>query len=53
MGQINPVDIAKAAVEHAKNTATTWSFFGYRRPLHVDEALMEEPEGYQGCGRPH
>ena len=26
MGQTNPVDIAKAAVEHAKSTATTWCF---------------------------
>ena len=38
MGQTDPVDIAKAAVAHAREQLWTWSF--WRRPaVHVDEEL--------------
>lgn len=42
MGQINPVDIAKAAVEHAKKHGNDMVFLDTAGRLHVDEALMEE-----------
>ena len=42
MGQTNPVDIAKAAVEHAKKHGNDMVFLDTAGRLHVDEALMEE-----------
>ena len=42
MGQTNPVDIAKAAVEHAKRHGNDMVFLDTAGRLHVDEALMEE-----------
>ncbi|MGI5963608.1 MAG: signal recognition particle protein [Lawsonibacter sp.] len=42
MGQSNPVDIAKAAVEHAKQHGNDMVFLDTAGRLHVDEALMEE-----------
>ncbi len=42
MGQIDPVDIAKAAVEHARKHGNDMVFLDTAGRLHVDEALMEE-----------
>ncbi|MCD7846119.1 MAG: signal recognition particle protein [Oscillospiraceae bacterium] len=42
MGQANPVDIAKAAVEHARRHGNDVVFLDTAGRLHVDEALMEE-----------
>ncbi len=42
MGQTNPVDIAKAAVEHAKRHGNDMVFLDTAGRLHVDEQLMEE-----------
>jgi signal recognition particle subunit SRP54 len=42
MGQQNPVDIAKAAVEHAKAHGNDMVFLDTAGRLHVDEALMDE-----------
>ncbi len=42
MGQQNPVDIAKAAVEHARRHGNDLVFLDTAGRLHVDEALMEE-----------
>ena len=42
MGQIDPVDIAKAAVEHAKAHGNDMVFLDTAGRLHVDEQLMDE-----------
>ena len=42
MGTANPVDIAKAAVEHANKEGYDMVFLDTAGRLHVDEALMEE-----------
>lgn len=42
MGQIDPVDIAKAAIEHAKAHGNDMVFLDTAGRLHVDEALMDE-----------
>lgn len=42
MGMANPVDIARAAVEHAKKEGFDMVFLDTAGRLHVDEALMEE-----------
>ncbi len=42
MGQTNPVDIAKAAVEHAKKHGNDMVFLDTAGRLHIDEELMNE-----------
>ena len=42
MGQADPVDIARAAVEHARRHGNDLVFLDTAGRLHVDEALMEE-----------
>ena len=42
IGQADPVDIAKAAVEHARRHGNDLVFLDTAGRLHVDEALMEE-----------
>lgn len=42
MGQTNPVDIAKAAVEHAKKHGNDLVFLDTAGRLHIDEQLMDE-----------
>ena len=42
MGQIDPVDIAKAAVEHARKHGSDMVFLDTAGRLHVDETLMDE-----------
>jgi len=42
MGNTNPVNIAKAAVEHARKNDFDMVFLDTAGRLHIDEALMEE-----------
>ena len=42
MGQTDPVDIAKAAIEHAKKHGNDIVFLDTAGRLHIDEALMAE-----------
>ena len=42
MGQADPVDIAKAAIEHARKHGNDLVFLDTAGRLHVDEELMEE-----------
>ena len=42
MGQTNPVEIAKAAVEHAKKHGNDLVFLDTAGRLHIDEDLMNE-----------
>ena len=42
MGQIDPVDIAKAAVDHAQKHGNDMVFLDTAGRLHVDDALMQE-----------
>lgn len=42
MGQTNPVDIAKAAVEHARKHGNDLVFLDTAGRLHIDEQLMDE-----------
>jgi signal recognition particle subunit SRP54 len=42
MGTINPVDIARAAIEHANKHGNDMVFLDTAGRLHIDEALMDE-----------
>ena len=42
MGTTNPVDIAKAAIEHAKKHGNDLVFLDTAGRLHIDEELMDE-----------
>lgn len=42
MGQANPVDIARAGIEHARKQGNDLVFLDTAGRLHVDEELMEE-----------
>ena len=42
MGQIDPIDIAKAGIEHAKQHGNDIVFIDTAGRLHVDEELMEQ-----------
>ena len=53
MGQIDPVDIAKAAVEHAKKHGNDMVFLDTAGRLHVDEALMLELQNIKDAVSPH
>ncbi len=52
MGQANPVDIAKAAVEHAKKHGNDLVFLDTAGRLHVDETLMEELQNIKAAVNP-
>lgn len=52
MGQIDPVDIAKAAVEHAKKHGNDMVFLDTAGRLHVDEALMLELQNIKDAVSP-
>ena len=41
---MNPVDIAKAAIEHARNNGYNVVILDTAGRLHVDESMMEELE---------
>ena len=52
MGQINPVDIAKAAIEHAKKHGNDMVFLDTAGRLHVDETLMDELRNIKAAVNP-
>ena len=52
MGQTNPVNIAKAAVEHAKQHGNDMVFLDTAGRLHIDEALMEELQNIKAAVDP-
>ncbi len=52
MGQIDPVDIAKAAVEHARMHGNDVVFLDTAGRLHVDEVLMEELKNIKAAVNP-
>ena len=52
MGQISPVDIAKAAVEHAKAHGNDMVFLDTAGRLHVDETLMQELQNIKAAVSP-
>ncbi len=52
MGQSDPVDIAKAAVEHARRHGNDLVFLDTAGRLHVDEALMEELKNIKAAVEP-
>ncbi|MEA4932910.1 MAG: signal recognition particle protein [Lawsonibacter sp.] len=52
MGQANPVDIAKAAVEHAIKHGNDMVFLDTAGRLHVDEELMDELRNIKSAVHP-
>ena len=52
MGQTNPVDIAKAAIEHAKKHGNDIVFLDTAGRLHIDEALMDELKNIRDAVNP-
>jgi len=52
MGQVNPVDIAKAAVEHARKHGSDLVFLDTAGRLHIDQALMDELKAIQAATEP-
>ena len=52
MGQTNPVDIAKAAVEHAKRHGNDVVFLDTAGRLHIDETLMDELKNIRDAVEP-
>ena len=52
MGQIDPVDIAKAGIAHAKAHGNDLVFLDTAGRLHVDEALMDELRNIKAAVEP-
>ena len=52
MGSANPVDIAKAGIEHAKKHGNDIVFLDTAGRLHIDEALMEELKNIKAVANP-
>ena len=52
MGQSDPVDIAKAAVEHAKKHGNDLVFLDTAGRLHIDEELMDELRRIRDAAEP-
>ena len=52
MGQTNPVDIAKAAIEHAKKHGNDIVFLDTAGRLHIDEDLMDELKNIKAAVEP-
>ncbi|MBP8640565.1 MAG: signal recognition particle protein [Oscillospiraceae bacterium] len=52
MGQANPLDIAKAAIEHAKRHGNDLVFLDTAGRLHIDEALMDELKNIREATKP-
>lgn len=52
MGQTNPVDIAKAAVEHASKHGNDIVFLDTAGRLHIDEELMNELKNIRDAVQP-
>ena len=52
MGQSDPVDIARAAVEHAKRHGNDVVFLDTAGRLHIDEQLMDELKNIKAAVQP-
>lgn len=52
MGQQNPVDIARAAVQHALRHGNDMVFLDTAGRLHIDEVLMEELKAVKAAVQP-
>ncbi len=52
MGQTNPVDIAKAAIEHAKKHGNDIVFLDTAGRLHIDAELMDELKNIRDAVNP-
>ena len=52
MGQTNPVDIAKAAIEHAKKHGNDLVFLDTAGRLHIDQELMDELKNIKAAVEP-
>ncbi|MDR0446498.1 MAG: signal recognition particle protein [Oscillospiraceae bacterium] len=52
MGTANPVDIAKAAIEHAKKHGNDMVFLDTAGRLHIDEELMDELRAVKAAVEP-
>ena len=52
MGQTNPVDIAKAAIEHAKKHGNDIVFLDTAGRLHIDAELMDELKNIKASVEP-
>ena len=52
MGQIDPVDIAKSAIEHARKHGNDMVFLDTAGRLHVDEQLMDELRNIKAAVKP-
>ena len=52
MGQTDPVDIARAAIEHAKKHGNDLVLLDTAGRLHIDEALMEELKNIRDAVEP-
>ncbi len=52
MGQIDPVDIARAGIEHAKKHGNDLVFLDTAGRLHIDEALMQELQNIKAAVEP-
>lgn len=52
MGQTDPVNIAKAAVEHARKRGNDMVFLDTAGRLHIDEALMQELQNIRDAVEP-
>ena len=53
MGQTDPVDIARAAIEHARQHGNDMVFLDTAGRLHVDEALMDELKRMKAAVHPN
>lgn len=53
MGQIDPVTIAKAAVDHAAKHGNDMVFLDTAGRLHIDEELMDELKRIKSAVQPH
>ncbi len=52
MGQENPLEIAKNAIEHAKQHGNDMVFLDTAGRLHIDETLMDELQGIKSAVKP-
>ena len=53
MGQINPVEIANAAIKLAKDQGYDYVFLDTAGRLHIDEVLMDELKNIKASVHPH
>ncbi len=53
MGTVNPVNISKAAVMHAKQHGNDYVILDTAGRLHIDEALMDELKNVKAAVSPH